>query len=125
MTYSCVGVASLALSILQICCSVTPADGLIECPLMAHIDRSCAGTRCALLGYSDMAIGLGRLLGFHFPENFDSPYRSANVTEFWRRWHKTLSRWFRDFVDIPLGGNWHGCLRTFVKLCIVFFLCGL
>ena len=76
-------------------------------------------------GYSDMAIGLGRLLGFHFPENFDQPYRSANITEFWRRWHMTLSRWFRDYVYIPLGGNRHGRLRTFVNLWIVFFLCGL
>ena len=76
-------------------------------------------------GYSDMAIGLGRLLGFHFPENFDQPYRSANITEFWRRWHMTLSRWFRDYLYIPLGGNRHGRLRTFVNLWIVFFLCGL
>jgi alginate O-acetyltransferase complex protein AlgI len=76
-------------------------------------------------GYSDMAIGLGRLLGFHFPENFDQPYRSANITEFWRRWHMTLSRWFRDYLYIPLGGNRHGRLRTFVNLWIVFLLCGL
>lgn len=76
-------------------------------------------------GYSDMAIGLGRLLGFHFPENFNQPYRSASITEFWRRWHMTLSRWFRDYLYIPLGGNRHGTLRTFANLWIVFFLCGL
>jgi alginate O-acetyltransferase complex protein AlgI len=76
-------------------------------------------------GYSDMAIGLGRLLGFHFPENFNQPYRSANITEFWRRWHMTLSRWFRDYVYIPMGGNRRGRLRTFAHLWIVFFLCGL
>jgi alginate O-acetyltransferase complex protein AlgI len=76
-------------------------------------------------GYSDMAVGLGRLLGFHFPENFDQPYRSANITEFWRRWHMTLSRWFRDYLYIPLGGNRRGSLRTFINLWIVFFLCGL
>jgi alginate O-acetyltransferase complex protein AlgI len=76
-------------------------------------------------GYSDMAIGLGRLLGFHFPENFDQPYRSASITEFWRRWHMTLSRWFRDYLYIPLGGNRRGTLRTFANLWIVFFLCGL
>jgi len=76
-------------------------------------------------GYSDMAIGLGRLLGFHFPENFNQPYRSASITEFWRRWHMTLSRWFRDYVYIPLGGNRRGSLRTFANLWIVFFLCGL
>jgi alginate O-acetyltransferase complex protein AlgI len=76
-------------------------------------------------GYSDMAIGLGRLLGLHFPENFDQPYRSASITEFWRRWHMTLSRWFRDYVYIPLGGNRQGSLRTYANLWSVFFLCGL
>jgi alginate O-acetyltransferase complex protein AlgI len=76
-------------------------------------------------GYPDMAIGLGRLLGFHFPENFDQPYRSRNITEFWRRWHMTLSRWFRDYLYIPLGGNRHGVPRTTANLWIVFFLCGL
>ena len=85
-------------------------------PLQIYFDFS---------GYSDMAIGLGRLLGFHFPENFDQPYRSANITEFWRRWHMTLSRWFRDYVYISLGGNRKGRLRTFFNLWIVFFLCGL
>jgi len=54
-------------------------------------------------GYSDMAIGLGRFFGFHFPENFNQPYRAQSVTEFWRRWHITLSRWFRDFLWFPLG----------------------
>jgi alginate O-acetyltransferase complex protein AlgI len=76
-------------------------------------------------GYSDMAIGLGRLLGFHFPENFDQPYRSRNITEFWRRWHMMLSLWFRDYLYIPLGGNRHGVLRMTANLWIVFFLCGL
>ena len=76
-------------------------------------------------GYSDMAIGLGKLLGFDFPENFNQPYRSANITEFWRRWHMTLSRWFRDYVYIPLGGNRRGPLRTYFNLAAVFVLCGL
>jgi alginate O-acetyltransferase complex protein AlgI len=76
-------------------------------------------------GYSDMAIGLGRALGFRFPENFDQPYRSLSITEFWRRWHMTLSRWFRDYVYIPLGGNRRGPVRTYFNLVIVFFLCGL
>lgn len=76
-------------------------------------------------GYSDMAIGLGRMLGFRFPENFDLPYRSRSITEFWRRWHMTLSRWFRDYVYIPLGGNRSAPLRTFVNLFVVFLLCGL
>ncbi len=76
-------------------------------------------------GYSDMAIGLGKLLGFDFPENFDQPYRATSVTEFWRRWHMTLTRWFRDYVYIPLGGNRCGALRTYLNLAIVFCLCGL
>ncbi|MEO6292391.1 MAG: MBOAT family O-acyltransferase [Burkholderiaceae bacterium] len=76
-------------------------------------------------GYSNMAIGLGRVMGFEFPQNFDQPYRSQNVTEFWRRWHMTLSRWFRDYLYIPLGGNRAGEYRTLANLFIVFFLCGL
>jgi len=76
-------------------------------------------------GYSSMAIGLGRIMGFEFPENFNQPYRAKNITEFWRRWHMTLSRWFRDYVYIPLGGNQKGQFRTFSNLLIVFFLCGL
>jgi alginate O-acetyltransferase complex protein AlgI len=76
-------------------------------------------------GYSDMAIGLGLMLGFAFPQNFNQPYRAQNVTEFWRRWHMTLSRWFRDYVYIPLGGNQHGQLRTYLNLMAVFVLCGL
>lgn len=76
-------------------------------------------------GYSNMAIGLGRMMGFEFPQNFDQPYRSQNVTEFWRRWHMTLSRWFRDYLYIPLGGNRAGLSRTLINLFIIFFLCGL
>jgi alginate O-acetyltransferase complex protein AlgI len=76
-------------------------------------------------GYSDMAIGLGRLLGFHFPENFNNPYQSQSMTEFWRRWHMTLTRWFRDYLYIPLGGNRKGAVHTYVNLVVVFFLCGL
>lgn len=76
-------------------------------------------------GYSSMAIGLALLFGFHFPENFDQPYRSRTVTEFWRRWHMTLATWFRDFLYIPMGGNRAGSLRTYANLFIVFFLCGL
>jgi len=76
-------------------------------------------------GYSDMAIGLGRMLGFRFPENFDQPYRARSVTEFWRRWHMTLSRWFRDYLYIPLGGNRAGAARTYLNLLLVFALCGL
>ncbi|NUT92255.1 MAG: MBOAT family protein, partial [Saccharothrix sp.] len=75
-------------------------------------------------GYSDMAIGLGRMLGFRLPENFARPYSSVTITEFWRRWHMSLSRWFRDYVYIPLGGNRTGVLRTYRNLAIVFVLTG-
>lgn len=75
-------------------------------------------------GYSDMAIGMGRFFGFHFPENFNQPYRAQNVTEFWRRWHMTLSRWFRDFLWFPLGANRKGTLRSYFNLFLVFLFCG-
>ena len=75
-------------------------------------------------GYSDMAIGLGALLGFRFPENFNYPYIAASVTEFWRRWHMTLSRWFRDFVYIPLGGNRKGMGKQLRNILIVWLLTG-
>ena len=76
-------------------------------------------------GYSNMAIGLGLMLGFHLPVNFDYPYVAQSITEFWRRWHITLSTWFRDYLYIPLGGNRSGALRTYRNLLIVFLLCGL
>jgi len=75
--------------------------------------------------YSDMAIGLGRVFGFRFPENFNYPYISRSVTEFWRRWHMTLSRWFRDYLYIPLGGARAGNFRTYFNLSLVFLICGL
>ena len=80
---------------------------------------------CDFSGYSDMAIGLGRAFGFDFPENFDHPYCSRSVREFWRRWHMTLSSWFRDYLYIPLGGSRRGAWRTARNLWIVFALCGL
>ncbi|MBW4576923.1 MAG: hypothetical protein KME08_16745 [Aphanothece sp. CMT-3BRIN-NPC111] len=76
-------------------------------------------------GYSDMAIGLGRMFGFHFLENFNYPYISQSIQEFWRRWHISLSNWFKDYLYIPLGGNRCSPLRTYINLTIVFFLCGL
>lgn len=75
-------------------------------------------------GYSDMAIGLGRLFGFHFLENFNYPYLSRSVSDFWRRWHMSLGSWFRDYVYIPLGGSRRGTLRTFGNLLIVWLLTG-
>lgn len=75
-------------------------------------------------GYSDMAIGIARMLGFRFPENFNFPYISQNITEFWRRWHMTLSRWMRDYLYIPLGGNRVSTGRLYVNLCVVFLISG-
>ncbi|MBB5807218.1 alginate O-acetyltransferase complex protein AlgI [Saccharothrix ecbatanensis] len=105
-------------------CFATPADemttavawlGAIGYTLQLYFDFS---------GYSDMAIGLGRMLGFRLPENFARPYSSVTVTEFWRRWHMSLSRWFRDYVYIPLGGNRGGVRQTYRNLTIVFVLTG-
>lgn len=76
-------------------------------------------------GYSDMAIGLARLMGFRFPENFNNPYISQNITEFWRRWHITLGRWMRDYLYIPLGGNRVTEKRLYFNLWIVFLISGL
>lgn len=75
-------------------------------------------------GYSDMAIGLGRMFGFRFLENFDYPYISKSLTEFWRRWHISLSSWFKDYVYIPLGGNRKGKAKTYRNLFVVWFLTG-
>ena len=75
-------------------------------------------------GYSDMAIGLGKIFGFDFMENFNYPYISRSITEFWRRWHISLSTWFRDYLYIPLGGNRKGQMRTYLNLLIVFLATG-
>ena len=76
-------------------------------------------------GYSDMAIGLGRMFGFHFLENFNYPYVSKSITEFWRRWHMSLSSWFRDYVYIPLGGSREGVWKTYRNTFIVWLLTGI
>lgn len=76
-------------------------------------------------GYSDMAVGIGKMLGFTFPENFNSPYMATSYTDFWRRWHMTLSSWFKDYVYIPMGGSELGSLRTLLNLFLVWFLTGL
>ncbi len=75
-------------------------------------------------GYSDMAIGMGQMLGFHFPENFDYPYTAASVTEFWRRWHISLTTWFREYLYIPLGGSRKGTWRTVRNIFLVWFCTG-
>ena len=76
-------------------------------------------------GYSDMAIGIGKMLGFKFPENFNYPYLAVSITDFWKRWHMTLSSWFKDYLYIPLGGSRRGFQRTIINLLIVWGLTGL
>lgn len=76
-------------------------------------------------GYSDMAIGIGKMFGFRFPENFNYPYIAKSIREFWRRWHMTLSNWFKDYLYIPMGGNRRSKIFTYRNLIIVFFLTGL
>lgn len=90
--------------------------GMVAYALQIYFDFS---------GYSDMAIGLGKVFGFEFIENFNYPYISKSIQEFWRRWHISLSTWFRDYVYIPLGGSRRGTARTYINLMIVFFLTGL
>ncbi len=76
-------------------------------------------------GYSDMAIGIGHMIGFRLPENFNLPYISTSIREFWRRWHMSLTNWLRDYLYIPLGGNRMSKVRTYLNLWVVFALCGL
>ena len=90
--------------------------GIITYSLQIYYDFS---------GYSDMAIGLGLIMGFKIPENFNYPYISKSIREFWRRWHISLSTWFRDYLYFPLGGNRKGRYRTYLNLAIVFFITGL
>jgi len=75
-------------------------------------------------GYSDMACGMGKMLGFHFPQNFNLPYTAKSITDFWRRWHITLSTWFKEYLYIPLGGNRHGTAKTIRNLLIIWVLTG-
>lgn len=89
--------------------------GIVAFALQLYFDFS---------GYSDMAIGLGKMMGFTFPENFNYPYVSKSVTEFWRRWHMTLGSWFREYLYIPLGGNRVGPIKFYRNLMIVWFLTG-
>jgi alginate O-acetyltransferase complex protein AlgI len=110
-----------------------PADQIFSLPVgQLHPAYAWVGVVCYTIqiyfdfsGYSDMAIGLGRMFGFQFPENFRWPYVSHTVQEFWRRWHISLSAWFRDYLYVPLGGSRVPLRRTYVNLVTVFFLCGL
>ena len=110
-----------------------PVDKIFALPL-GELNPSVAwlGICCYMLqiyfdfsGYSDMAVGLGKMFGFQFIENFNFPYTAQSIRDFWRRWHISLSTWFRDYLYIPLGGNRCPVWRTHLNLVIVFFLCGL
>jgi alginate O-acetyltransferase complex protein AlgI len=114
--------------------AAVPADALFNANAAGALSAGAAwlGLACYTVqiyfdfsGYSDMAVGLGRMFGFRFKENFAWPYSAKSVQEFWRRWHMSLSTWFRDYVYIPLGGSRHGEARTLRNLLLVFFLCGL
>ena len=96
--------------------AVTAWLGILAFTFQIYIDFS---------GYSDMAIGLGKMLGFNFPENFNYPYMSHSISEFWRRWHITLGAWFRSYIYIPLGGNRKGTARTIINLLIVWTITGI
>lgn len=104
------GVFSMPISVLD---TKTAWIGVLAYTLQIYFDFS---------AYSDMAIGLGHMFGFRLPENFNRPYSAVSITDFWRRWHMTLSHFFRDYVYIPIGGNRYGAVRTYINLCIVFFL---
>lgn len=111
-------VAPIANTAFQPGADLTTSDawiGLLAYTIQIYFDFS---------GYSDMAIGLGRIFGFRFPENFKHPYSSASMTEFWRRWHVTLSEWFRDYVYFPIGGSRCSKLMTYRNLIFVFLLTG-
>jgi alginate O-acetyltransferase complex protein AlgI len=126
-------VVGLAKKVLIANIVAAPADQIFGLP-SAELDpaRAWIGIVCYTLqiyfdfsGYSDMAIGLGRMFGFRFPENFRWPYVAQSVQGFWRRWHMSLSTWFRDYLYVPLGGNRLSVSRLYVNLVTVFFLCGL
>jgi len=110
-----------------------PADAIFSLPPeQCSASLAWLGVACYTIqiyfdfsGYSDMAVGLGKMFGFRFLENFDFPYIAQSVTEFWRRWHISLSSWFRDYLYIPMGGNRVSASRNYFNLLTVFFLCGL
>ncbi len=95
--------------------SITAWLGILAYAFQIYFDFS---------GYSDMALGIGRMIGFKFPENFNNPYISQNISEFWRRWHITLGRFMRDYLYIPLGGNRVSKRRMFFNLWLVFLISG-
>jgi alginate O-acetyltransferase complex protein AlgI len=129
------GIAFLALGLAKKVLLANPsgkvADILFDTPGLHALDAWYGAIAYAFQiyfdfsGYSDMAIGLGLMLGFMFAKNFDSPYHAASITDFWRRWHISLSTWLRDYLYIPLGGNRRGKSRTYINIAIVMLLGGL
>ena len=124
-------IVGLAQKVLLANTLAVPADAIFALPAL-DARTAWFGALCYTLqiyldfaGYSLMAIGLARMMGLTLPANFRHPYASTSITEFWRRWHISLSTWFRDYLYIPLGGNRHGRARTVCNLWIVFLLCGL
>lgn len=112
--------------------SINFVDRVFEDPLaysgtenLLAVYGYCIQIYCDFSGYSDMAIGLALLMGFKLPPNFDAPYISMSITEFWRRWHLSLSTWLRDYLYISLGGNRHGKIRTYINLLLTMLLGGL
>lgn len=112
------GVAPLAIRVFNLSAPdlVSAWSGLLAYAMQIYFDFS---------GYSDMAVGLGLMFGFEFPQNFHSPYKALSITDFWRRWHMSLSGWLRDYLYIPLGGNRLGPVRTYINLFLTMLLGGL
>ena len=128
ITFVCLGMAKKVL-VANPCGKI--ADMAFDAGSVGFLDAWCGAIAYSFQiyfdfsGYSDMAIGLGLMLGFVFPKNFDSPYHAKSITEFWRRWHISLSTWLRDYLYIPLGGNRKGDSRTYLNLATVMLLGGL
>lgn len=126
-------VVGLARKVLVANTLAVPADAIFATPVaelpagVAWLGLACYAGQIFFdfAGYTDMAIGLGRIFGFGFPENFADPYAADSIRSFWRRWHMSLSTWFRDYLYVPLGGNRLGAARTQANLLAVFLLCGL
>jgi alginate O-acetyltransferase complex protein AlgI len=126
----CIGLGKKVLIANQLALTADLVFG--KAPVMLSCSLAWLGVLCYTFqiyfdfsGYSDMALGLGHMLGIRFKENFDCPYRSLSITEFWRRWHISLSSWMKEYLYVPLGGNRAGAARTYLNLWIVFLLSGL
>jgi len=127
--YFTIGLSKKLLIADRIASAINPIIGMMDIASTVEAWACALGYTLQLYfdfsGYSDMAIGLGLLLGVSFPQNFNSPYKSFSITEFWQRWHMTLGSWLRDYLYIPLGGNRKGKFRTFINLFTTLFLGGL